>query len=216
MFVGHYGPSFVGKRLHPEIPLWLLFVAVQWMDVLWSLFVLLGWEKVRIVPGLMPASALDLYYMPYTHSLPGALVCSAALGLLYALTLRKSGAVMVAAASFSHWLLDLAVHRPDLALWGDAHKVGFALWNHPRLEFSLEAAILLGGLVALGLGFGFDARRWRAFGAFAAVLVLVQLADKLGPPPASDRAAAVGALVAYAVIALVAFGLERRFLWVGR
>src|SRR6185369_12944961 len=98
--------SFLGQRLRPEVPLWLLFIAVQWMDVLWAVLVLLGIEKVRIVPGLMPGSALDLYYMPYTHSLVGALACSAALGLLYAVVARRPGAVTVAAASFSHWILD--------------------------------------------------------------------------------------------------------------
>src|SRR5262252_3483389 len=71
MFVGHYGPSFAGKALDNRIPLWLLFLAVQFVDVLWGIFVLLGIEKVRIVPGITASSPLDLYYMPYTHSLVG-------------------------------------------------------------------------------------------------------------------------------------------------
>jgi ankyrin repeat protein len=33
MFVGHYGPSFAIKALRPAIPLWLLFIAVQLVDV---------------------------------------------------------------------------------------------------------------------------------------------------------------------------------------
>jgi len=28
MFVGHYGVSFAAKKLEPELPLWLLFIAV--------------------------------------------------------------------------------------------------------------------------------------------------------------------------------------------
>jgi hypothetical protein len=47
MFVGHYSASFAGKASDKPIPLWLLFVAVQFIDVLWSIFVLLGIEKVR-------------------------------------------------------------------------------------------------------------------------------------------------------------------------
>jgi hypothetical protein len=210
MFIGHYGPSFAGKAAQRAIPLWVAFVAVQWMDVLWAVFVLLGIEKVRIVPGLMPASALDLYYMPYTHSLPGALVCSVVLSGAYALVARRPGALVVGAASFSHWLLDLLVHRPDLPLWGDAHKVGFALWNYPRLEFGLEALSLFGGIVLLGLAARAGARRFRVLLAFGAVMLLVQLFDKLGPPPASAHAAAIGALVAYSVLAAAAHWLDRR------
>ena len=77
MFVGHYSASFVGKAVEPRIPLWVLFLAVQFLDVLWGIFVLLGIEKVRIVPGITASSPLDLYYMPYTHSLVGALGWSA-------------------------------------------------------------------------------------------------------------------------------------------
>lgn len=71
MFVGHYSVSFAAKKAEKRIPLWLLFLAVQWVDVMWSIFVLLGIEKVRIVPGITASNALDLYYMPYTHSLLG-------------------------------------------------------------------------------------------------------------------------------------------------
>ena len=73
MFTGHYSVSFAGRAAEKRIPLWLLFIAVQFIDVLWSIFVLLGIEKVRIVPGITASNALDLYYMPYTHSLLGAL-----------------------------------------------------------------------------------------------------------------------------------------------
>jgi hypothetical protein len=76
MFIGHYGPAFGAKAGCGPFPLWVLFVAVQFMDVIWSIFVLSGIEKMRIVPGFMPASSLDLYYMPYTHGLFGALALS--------------------------------------------------------------------------------------------------------------------------------------------
>ncbi len=74
MFVGHYGVSFAAKRGDRSIPLWVLFLAVQLLDVFWSFFVLVGIEKVRIVPGITASNPLDLYYMPYTHSLVAALL----------------------------------------------------------------------------------------------------------------------------------------------
>ena len=74
MFVGHYGVAFAVKTERNKIPLWVLFVAVQLLDFLWAPFVLLGIEKVRFVPGITATNALDLYYMPYTHSLIGAVL----------------------------------------------------------------------------------------------------------------------------------------------
>jgi hypothetical protein len=58
MFVGHYGVSFAAKAVAPRVPLWVWFIAVQWMDVIWSILVLTGIEKVRIVPGFTEANAL--------------------------------------------------------------------------------------------------------------------------------------------------------------
>jgi hypothetical protein len=73
MFIGHYGPAFGLKILCKPIPLWVPFIAVQWLEIVWSVLVLAGIEKLRIVRGFTQSSALDLYYMPYTHGLGGAL-----------------------------------------------------------------------------------------------------------------------------------------------
>src|SRR5215510_11542628 len=117
MFVGHYGVSYAAKAQLPRVPLWVWFIAVQWLDVVWSVLVLLGIEKLRIVPGFTQANALDLYFMPYTHSLPGALALSVVLGGIVAgflHTERLLVFLIVAAPVFSHWLFDLVVHTRDL------------------------------------------------------------------------------------------------------
>src|SRR5262249_12514633 len=176
MFVGHYGPSFTGKALDKDnrIPLWLLFLAVQFVDVLWGIFVLLGIEKVRIVPGITASSPLDLYYMPYTHSLVGALGWSVSAFVVcqFIPTLRgKRTGVIVALAVFSHWVLDLIVHRPDLALYDSTFKMGFGLWNYRALAFALEMAVLIGGAA---LYLEIVPRKGRIIG-FVVLLVLVQV-----------------------------------------
>src|SRR3981081_3950181 len=91
MFVGHYGPALAGNAVKKSVPLWVLFLAVQLMDVVWSIFVLLGIEKVRIVPGITATNPLDLYYMPYTHSLDGALMWSVGAGIVYYFLRGKDG-----------------------------------------------------------------------------------------------------------------------------
>jgi hypothetical protein len=213
MFVGHYGVAFAARRVGERVPLWVWFVAVQWLDVVWSVLVLLGIEKLRIVPGFTEANALDLYYMPFTHGLPGSILLSLVLGAIVALLSsgnRATTCLLVAAASFSHWILDLVVHVPDLPLYDNAAKVGLGLWRHVGLSFPLE-------LIVLGLGAWLYARtttfasaRGRyVFAAFVMLLAAVQVVANFGPPPGSARAMAVSALAFYGVLAGLAAWVER-------
>jgi len=215
MFVGHYGVSYGAKAVEQRVPLWIFFVAVQFLDVLWAIFVLLGIEKVRIVPGITATNPLDLYYMPYTHGLPGALLCSVIAAVLYHVWIGRSdggrGSVLVGVAVFSHWLLDLLVHRPDLPLWADRYKVGLSLWNYPVLAFTLEALALFAGTWLYLRSTRRTAKAGTAgFVLFGFGLLLVQAMTFFGSPPTSATAAAVTALVAYAGVAAVAAWLERK------
>ena len=207
MFVGHYGVSFAAKKADASVPLWVLFVAVQLLDFAWAPLVLLGVEKVRVVPGFTRTNALDLYYMPYTHSLVAAVLWSAAAFAVYRLAARggRIAALVVAAAVFSHWILDLVVHVPDLPLYDDTAKVGLGLWNRPATALGLEAAALFGGM---WLYFRTGGARRLAMAAFGIVMLAIQVYVFFGPPPASDKSLAVTALSAYVVFAVVVRLLE--------
>src|SRR3954470_20801616 len=110
MFIGHYGVSFAAKRFTPRTSLGVLFLAVQLLDVLFAIFVTAGIEKLRIVPGFTEYNAYDLYYMPYSHSLVGSLVWAAAAGVVFVTIGGKRASLWVAAAVFSHFLLDVPMH----------------------------------------------------------------------------------------------------------
>jgi len=208
MFVGHYGVAFAVKSERNQIPLWVLFVAVQLLDFLWAPFVLLGIEKVRMVPGITATNSLDLYYMPYTHSLVGALIWSGAVFFIYKTS--NAAALIVAFAVFSHWILDLIVHRPDLAIYDDVLKVGFGLWNHRGLEFALEIAILVGGIL-IYLKRNSSVARKAGITTFAVVLILIQVWNTVaGRRPTSDRTFAITALIFYTLFVGIAFLLEKR------
>jgi hypothetical protein len=214
MFVGHYGVAFAVKTERNKIPLWVLFVAVQLLDFLWAPFVLLGIEKVRFVPGITATNALDLYYMPYTHSLIGALFWSAVAFAIYKIGWRNiasnSAALLVGFAVFSHWLLDPIVHRPDLAIYDDTLKVGFGLWNQRGIEFVLEIGILVFGPL-LYLKRNSTIARKIGIIIFVTTLVLIQTSNTfLRRLPSSDRAFGITALVFYTVFAVIAFLLEKR------
>ena len=188
----------------------MLFIAVQFLNVLWAPFVLLGIEKVRIVPGFTKASPLDLYYMPYTHGLLTAIGWSIVFAGAYQLLARPSNtraSIIVALAVFSHWVLDLLVHRPDLPLYDNSAKVGLGLWNAPAIELPLEALFLLGGM---WLCFREHLSRAKGTFVFGALLVGVQIYSFFAPPPPSTRAIATTAIVSYIVIALVIWWLQHR------
>ncbi len=210
MFVGHYSISFAAKKYVPSLPLWVLFIATQLLDVAWAPFVLLGIEKVRIVPGITASNPLDLYYMPYTHSLLAAILWSIAALVVYRLAVpsaRKMAPLFVGAAVLSHWVLDLIVHRPDLPLYDNAAKVGLGLWNYPVIAFALEALLLFGGM---WLYLRTRTTRRTAFAVFGLIMLAVQAYVFFGPPPVSDKAAAATALLAYIVFAVVIRLLEGR------
>ena len=149
MFVGHYSAALAAKAVEPRGPLWAYVAAAQLVDIGWGVLVMAGIEKVRIDPSL-PGSALDLYHMPWTHSLPAAVIWSVAAGAICRWALKWPGRVsgMVGAVVFSHWLLDWLVHRPDLLLWPGGEKVGLGWWNYPLPEQALEIGLLgLGGMM---------------------------------------------------------------------
>jgi len=214
MFVGHYGVALAAKTERNRIPLWVLFVAVQLLDFIWAPLVLLGIEKVRIVPGITATSPLDLYYMPYTHSLIGALAWSGLAYLVYKLLAGQrasnSAAFLVGFAVFSHWLLDLIVHRPDLALYDDTLKVGFGLWNYRGIEFAVEIGVLVIGLAlylrrnVVGVG------RKLGIVIFSVALILIQTQNTFGSRPlSSDRVVATTALIAYTLFAAIALVFDK-------
>jgi len=213
MIVGHYSAALAARRVAPTVALWHLFVAVQLIDIVFSAFVLLGVEKLRIVPGITRSNALDLHYMPYTHSLVGAIVWSLIAGGLYAVwrkgEVSTRAGVVIGVAVFSHWLLDLPVHRPDLPLYDDAYKVGLGLWNAPVAAFLLEAVLVVASLVAYGTGAPSTRPTRRALVIFGAVLLAVTVWSYAGPDAPSAGAAVGSGLFLYAVFAMVAARIDR-------
>jgi hypothetical protein len=208
------------KRSNPTLSLAVLFLAVQFLDVLFSLFVLIGVEKMRIVHGFTAFNPYDLFFMPYSHSLLGALVWSAVFAVGFLVARRRDAPhrriltlAVLAAAVFSHFVLDVPVHTPDLPLGPGAGstKIGLGLWNHRAAAIAAELAVLCtGGVIYL------RATRSRSRGAgvatvaFSFVLVVATVATPFMPDPPSGRAFAVQALVFYALLALAAGAIDRR------
>ncbi|MEM1381895.1 MAG: hypothetical protein AAGH41_14875 [Pseudomonadota bacterium] len=215
MFVGHYAAALGARSFATQVPLWFLFFAVQFVDYLWAIFILLGIEEARVVPNFLEASHLDLYFMPYTHSLAATVVWSAALGIAYVLLARPERRMVaggvVAFAVASHWFADLIVHIEDLPLLYGDPKVGFGLWRNQLLSQSLEAGILLLGLILY-------VRATKPKGAFGRATPIILAVVMFGMqaigqvPPSADQtiqAFAQTALLAYTVLVGFAFLVDR-------
>lgn len=218
MFIGHYGVSLAAKQWSPRTSLGWLFLAVQLLDVLFALFVFAGIEKLRIVHGFTAFNPYDLYSMPYSHSLVGAAVWSVVAASVWWLATRlPSGrrglaAAVLGGAVFSHFVLDVPMHTPDmpLGLGAGSPKIGLGLWNHREISIAAELAVLaVGGVLYLRSGRPRSRGYAIATVAFGAALVALTIATPFMPDPPSARAFAVQALVSYFVLALIASLVDR-------
>ena len=211
MFVGHYAASLAAKAIEPRAPLWSYVIAAQAIDIGWAGLIMAGVEKARIDPSL-PGSTLDLYHMPFTHSLPAVVLWSLA-GLLLARAARLpwGAAIAIALVVFSHWLGDLLVHRPDLQIWFGGTKVGFGLWNYPVPEQAVEIGLLGLGAAAWAFVRGRQGRSLWPVLVFMTILLAVQIIGMVMPGDGAGDAAGMGgaALAVYLVLGLIAFALDR-------
>jgi len=186
MFLGHFGVGFGAKPAAPHVSLGSLFLAAQFIDLLWPMFLMLGVERVRILSEPVQGPPLAFVYYPVSHSLLAVLVWAGLFAVTYfALRRSRRGAWVLGALVVSHWLLDLIVHYPDLPLSpGNAPRVGFALWSHPMVELVLELVIFAVG-VALYLRAtraGDVTGKW-ALWSLIACLLFIHIANVFGAPP---------------------------------
>lgn len=214
MFIGHYAAGLALKSKEKKASLGLLFIAVQFVDILFFPLALIGIERFSVVPYFTESTHFNLEYMPYTHSLLGSLVWS---GLTYfafkIFTKKNSIALVMGLAVLSHWFLDLIVHTPDLSLWGGSSpKLGLGLWNHALLSYLLEAALLLTG-VWLYMKNTTATTTVGKYGmiVLAVVMLLANSANLFGPPPGDSKLAiALTGMSGYALFAAVAFWLDKK------
>jgi hypothetical protein len=217
MFVGHYSVAFAGKSGKNKIPLWVFFVAVQFLDYIWATLVLLGIEKLRVIKGFTAGSMLDSYFHPYSHSLVAAILWSGVAAIAYkplciwlGYFYNKSAALVVGLAVFSHWILDFIAHPRDLAIYDNRWKVGLGLWNYRDPEFTLEIVLLAIGIMLYLTRNVMPAIRKTAVIVFGIALVIIQIGDTYVPRNAlTDKQTAMGVWVFYTLFVVVAFFVEK-------
>ena len=217
MFVGHYAAAFVLKGKENAASLGMLFLATQFVDILYFPFAVIGLEKMTFVEGYTEVNNFQMEF-PITHGLLGTIFWSTMIYLLYFFgvkrkyTHRKEVAWVMAIAVLSHWFIDLIVHTPDLPLFFEDPKFGFGLWHYKNLSFLIEGLLLLAGWIYYMYNTK-SKNKWYRFFAIAFILFLLAinyLNYYILPPADGDLIGlSATALFSYFFLALLAYLMDK-------
>lgn len=150
---GHLGIGLALKPAAPKVPLWILLVASEALDLLSFGFTAVGIEEfgVSLVDFEKGLQVIVPGSVPWSHGLLMSIVWSVVgTAVAYFYYRSRQTSVILGLVIFSHWLLDFGVHPPDLPLLlANSQQVGLGLWmSGPGLiaSFILELALLASGM----------------------------------------------------------------------
>src|SRR5579862_569066 len=186
MFIGHFAVGFASKPLAPRTSLAWLMAAAQLADLLWPVFLFLGWEHVRIDPSATRFTPLDLYDFPLSHSLAALALWATIFGGIYWLLTRyRAGALVLWFAVISHWVLDWITHRPDMPLYPGGSRFGLRLWDSIAGTMIVELAMFSAGVWLYARATRPRDRIGRyGFAGYVLIMLVLYIGDRFsGPPP---------------------------------
>ena len=202
MFIGHYAVGLASKKFAPRTSLGALIAAPILLDLLWPIFLLLGWEHVSIEPNRNPFLRLAFDSYPLSHGLVAVVGWATLFASLYfGFTRYVSGAIVIWIGVVSHWLMDYIVHRPDLPLYYGSRLVGLGLWNHRWLTIAIEMAMFCVAIWTYQrLTEARDKIGLYGFLGFIVFLLLAYGGAAFGPPPRSVKMIAIATLFSWILI----------------
>ncbi len=210
MFLGHYAVALAAKKVAPRVSLGTLFIAAQFVDLLWPILLIAAIEHVRIDPGNTAFTPLDFYDYPISHSLMAVIIWALLFGALYySLRRDQRGAQLIVLCVFSHWVLDWLTHRPDLPLWPGGPRLGLGLWNSIAGTLLFESSLFIAG-VALYAGATRAKDRAGVYGfrALVGALTLIYALNARGAPPPNTQVLALVGNAAW-LFAVWAYWIDR-------
>ena len=212
MFIGHFAVGMGAKVLQPKLSLGTLFMAAQFLDLLWPSLLMLNIEHVTISPGITEIAPLDFDSYPISHSLGMVFLWAILFSFIYYFkSFDRKSAIVLGVCVLSHWLLDLIVHRPDLPISPiNELKVGFGLWH------SLYGTIIIETMLfVVGIWIYYNSSRknntivsW-GFWALIGLMYLIYLINIFGPVPDSAEDIAIGAQFQWLFV-IWAYWIDRR------
>ena len=207
MFIGHYAVAPIAAATG-KVKLWQAFIAVQFVDFVWAVLNLLGVEKTRIIKDFTASNHVDLYHMPFSHSLLFTVfwaVIAGGLFWLYNGRRNNGGTLIIIMLVISHWVFDVIVHAPDMTIMPGGEKFGYGLWNNLWAALALEIGLIVGAMT-IYIRLTVPASRRSLFWtlAFCGFLIALQMYQTFGPVPPSVPQLAIMALLGFSLIALAA------------
>lgn len=139
--INHAATALAIHRQWPGVPIWPVLVSVQIVEVLWVVLNLLGVERTEVGPAFASMRDVHLVHMPYSHSLVTTALLAGAVWWVCAKRLgRPRWGVALAVGVFSHTVLDLLVHAPDMAIAPGiaSPKLGTGLYDVPMVALVVE------------------------------------------------------------------------------
>jgi hypothetical protein len=186
MFIGHYALGFGGKKIDRGPSLGTMFLAVQWLDLVWPVLVLAGIEKVSVDPGNTVLTPLNFESYPWSHSMLMAIVWGILFALIYYIrTKNRRGSLLLLLLVFGHWILDWITHRPDLQLTPFSEvRTGLGLWNHKWAELAIETFLFIAGVIVYARITKAKNKtgNWSLW-ALVFFLLTIHIMNAFGPPP---------------------------------
>jgi hypothetical protein len=216
VFAGHVGAALAIGGAERRVNIGVFITAGLLLDLVLWLFVLLGWESVRIPPSFADTHQVEFVF-PYSHGLLASVLWSVLAATVAFLAYSRLGAgkwvaaSLIGAAVFSHWLLDVLVHQPEMPLASaSSPKVGFGLWQSMPIALIVEAAIVVLGLYVFMRRSVLSRGRAVALTVLSLViLAFTVIGMTIAPPPPSPLAMAGSSLATLVVVCALSFWLGR-------
>ena len=211
MFIGHFGLGLAAKKVAPRVSLGFLFLAAQFLDLLWPTLLLIDVEHVEISRD--PNTVIPFIFTDYpvSHSLLLVIGWGFLLGLIFWLVKKQTkNAFILGLLVVSHWFLDLIVHIPDLPLHpGNSPMMGWGLWRSKGLTALVEGSIFVLGLVIYMTTTSAN-NKIGSVGLLVLVILLVSthFANIFGPPPTDVKTVAWSAQLQWLFV-ILAFWVDR-------
>ncbi len=139
--INHAATGLIVKKIYPDVPITVILVSVQLIEILWVILNLLGVEKTTTQNRVQSVSDVHLEYMPFSHSLASTTVLAAGAWILFALGFKAVDVgIAVALGICSHLVLDLISHARDIVIapFLDGRTYGLGLYKKPALAFVIE------------------------------------------------------------------------------
>ena len=139
--INHAATGLIIKKIYPDVPMAVILVSVQFIEILWVALNFLGVEKTTTENRVKSVSDVHLEYMPFSHSVVSTVVFASGAWILFALGFKAFDVgIAVALGICSHLVLDLISHARDIVIapFLDSRKFGLGLYEKPAVAFVFE------------------------------------------------------------------------------